>query len=77
MPRKYPFYPAWNGKKASPVTEWFVKAMRDGHGYNLYVADLLSQFGVPKVDVPASTSCRIRLVPDLAKAPTRWIRPKQ
>jgi len=31
------------------------KAMRDGHGYNLYVADLLSHFGVPKVDVPAFT----------------------
>ena len=29
MPRKYQFYPAWNGKKASPVTEWFVKAMRN------------------------------------------------
>ena len=27
MPRKYPFYPSWNGKKASPVTVWFVKAM--------------------------------------------------
>lgn len=23
MPRKYPFYPAWDGKKASPVTEKF------------------------------------------------------
>lgn len=29
------------------------KAMREGYGYNLYVADLLQHFGVPKVDVPA------------------------
>jgi hypothetical protein len=28
------------------------KAMREGHGYNLYVADLLQHFGVPQVDVP-------------------------
>jgi hypothetical protein len=27
MPRKYPFYPSWNGRKASPVVEWFVMAM--------------------------------------------------
>lgn len=33
MPRKYPFYPAWNGKKASPVIEWFVKAMRNRWGF--------------------------------------------
>jgi len=26
--------------------------MREGHGYNLYVADLLQHFGVPQVDVP-------------------------
>ena len=26
MARKYPFYPAWDGKKASPVVSWFVKA---------------------------------------------------
>jgi len=31
------------------------KAMAEGHGYNLYVADLLQHFGVPKVDVPAFT----------------------
>jgi hypothetical protein len=40
------------------------KAMRDGHGYNLYVADLLRHFGVPKVDVPefsiATTHDQIR-----------------
>lgn len=29
------------------------KAMAEGHGYNHYVADLLRQFGVPKIDVPA------------------------
>lgn len=29
------------------------QAMRDGHGYNLYIADLLANFGVPRVDVPA------------------------
>ena len=28
------------------------KAMREGHGFNLYVADLLQHFGVPQVDVP-------------------------
>lgn len=33
MPRPYPFYPAWNGKKASPVTEWFVKAMGRRWGF--------------------------------------------
>lgn len=33
MPRKYPFYPAWNGRKASPVTEWFVKAMNRRWGF--------------------------------------------
>ena len=27
MPRKYPFYPSWNGRKASPVLEQFVKNM--------------------------------------------------
>lgn len=26
MTRPYPFYPAWDGKKASPVTSWFAKA---------------------------------------------------
>lgn len=26
VPRKYPFYPAWDGKKASPVVKWFVTA---------------------------------------------------
>ena len=31
------------------------KAMREGHGYNLYVADLLQHFGVPQVDVPDFT----------------------
>jgi len=31
------------------------KAMAEGHGYNLYVADLLQHFGVPKVDVPTFT----------------------
>ena len=40
------------------------KAMREGHGYNLYVADLLTHFGVPKVDVPefsiATTHDQIR-----------------
>lgn len=29
--------------------------MREGHGYNLYVADLLQHFGMPKVDVPEFT----------------------
>jgi len=29
--------------------------MREGHGYNLYVADLLQHFGVPQVDVPDFT----------------------
>ena len=33
----------------------YQKAMAEGHGYNLYVADLLQHFGVPKVDVPAFT----------------------
>lgn len=33
MPRKYPFYPAWNGRKASPVVEWFVKAMNRRWGF--------------------------------------------
>lgn len=27
MPRKYPFYPAWDGGGPSPVTEWFAHAM--------------------------------------------------
>jgi len=31
------------------------KAMAEGHGYNLYVADLLQHFGIPKVDVPDFT----------------------
>jgi len=31
------------------------KAMRDGHGYNIYIADLLASFGVPNVDVPEFT----------------------
>lgn len=26
MSRPYPFFPAWDGKKASPVTKWFVMA---------------------------------------------------
>jgi hypothetical protein len=26
VPRKYPFYPSWDGKKASPVVKWFVMA---------------------------------------------------
>jgi len=29
------------------------KAMAEGHGYNYYIADLLRQYGIPKVDVPA------------------------
>ena len=33
MPRKYPFYPAWNGKKASPVVERFVKNMQSRHKF--------------------------------------------
>jgi hypothetical protein len=28
VPRKYPFYPAWDGKHASPVTEWFAYACK-------------------------------------------------
>lgn len=28
------------------------KAMLEGHGYNLYVADLLSSYGIPGVEVP-------------------------
>ena len=31
------------------------KAMAEGHGYNLYVADLLQHFGIPRVDVPDFT----------------------
>ena len=30
----------------------YEKAMYEGHGYNLYVADLLQTFGVPNVVVP-------------------------
>lgn len=33
MARKYPFYPAWDGKKASPVVNWFVKAMNRRWGF--------------------------------------------
>lgn len=33
MTRKYPFYPAWNGRKSSPVLEWFVKAMNRRWGF--------------------------------------------
>jgi hypothetical protein len=31
--RKYPFYPAWDGKKASPVTEWFAHACNRRWGF--------------------------------------------
>lgn len=31
------------------------KAMLEGHGYNLYVADLLTSFGIPGVEVPEFT----------------------
>jgi hypothetical protein len=34
MPRKYPFYPAWDGKKASPVTEWFAYACKRRWGFS-------------------------------------------
>jgi hypothetical protein len=34
MSRKYPFYPAWDGKKASPVTEWFVYACKRRWGFS-------------------------------------------
>lgn len=33
MSRRYPFYPAWDGKKASPVVSWFVKAMGRRWGF--------------------------------------------
>lgn len=33
MTRRYPFYPAWDGKKASPVVSWFVKAMGRRWGF--------------------------------------------
>jgi hypothetical protein len=33
MSRKYPFYPAWDGKKASPVLVWFVKATNRRWGF--------------------------------------------
>ena len=33
MPRKYPYYPSFNGKQASPVTVWFVKAMNRRWGF--------------------------------------------
>lgn len=33
MPRKYPFYPSWNGRKASPITEWFSLACRRRWGF--------------------------------------------
>ena len=31
--RKYPFYPAYDGKHASPVTEWFVHACNRRWGF--------------------------------------------
>lgn len=34
MPRKYPFFPAWDGKKASPVLTWFVKACNRRWGFS-------------------------------------------
>ena len=34
MPRKYPFYPSWNGRKASPVLEQFVKNMKARWGFS-------------------------------------------
>jgi hypothetical protein len=33
MPRKYPFYPAWNGRKSSPVLVQFVKNMNRRWGF--------------------------------------------
>lgn len=33
MPRKYPFYPAYDGKQASPVTQWFAGAMGRRWGF--------------------------------------------
>jgi hypothetical protein len=33
MPRKYPFYPAYNGGKSSPVVVWFVKACNKRWGF--------------------------------------------
>ena len=34
MPRKYPFYPAWDGKKASPVTEKLMDLCKRRWGFN-------------------------------------------
>lgn len=34
MTRKYPFFPAWDGKKASPVLTWFVKACNRRWGFS-------------------------------------------
>lgn len=34
MPRKYPFYPSWNGRKASPVVEWFLWACERRWGFH-------------------------------------------
>lgn len=36
MARPYPFYPAWDGKKASPVVIWLVKAMNRRWGFTNY-----------------------------------------
>ena len=33
MPRKYPFFPAWDGKKASPVTEKFLDLCKRRWGF--------------------------------------------
>ena len=33
MTRKYPFYPAYNGGKSSPVLTWFVKACNKRWGF--------------------------------------------
>lgn len=33
MSRKYPFYPAWDGKKASPVVKWFSTACGKRWGF--------------------------------------------
>ena len=34
MPRKYPFYPAWDGKKASPVTEKLMDLCKRRWGFS-------------------------------------------
>lgn len=34
MSRKYPFYPAWDGKKASPVTEKFMDLCKRRWGFS-------------------------------------------